>query len=239
MRSTTSSIVPGVYRIALGPSIMGVNVYLLETEVGFALIDTGPPGSEEAILNAARELRCSPHDIRQIFVTHCHFDHAGSLAALKQATGAAAAMHPLDAAMVERGDVLRPFEPAPGILPALLCRLAPILPLPRKVTPAIVERRLVNGKLLANGLRVLYAPGHTVGQVVFHLPATNGRPSILFAADTAGNVPGGLLPPLHENATQALRTLAQISILDFDIACFGHGRPIIGDAASHFRRKWA
>src|SRR5260370_14718819 len=109
---------PGVYMIALGY----VNAFLLEGDDGLVLIDTGVPGSAGKILAAAAELGKQPSDIRHILVTHCHADHSGSLAALKQATAAPAYMHPLDAAMVRQGPVMRAMRPAPGLLAGLVHR---------------------------------------------------------------------------------------------------------------------
>lgn len=82
-------VVPGLYRVPLGV----VNAYLF---VGSAVtvIDTSTPGSEDKILHAIRTLGKEPGDVDAIIVTHCHADHSGSLAALKEATGAEAWMHP-------------------------------------------------------------------------------------------------------------------------------------------------
>ncbi len=49
-------------------------------------------------------------------MTHCHADHAGGLAELKEAIGAPAYMHPDAAAMVRSGHALRPLTPAPKLL---------------------------------------------------------------------------------------------------------------------------
>jgi hypothetical protein len=32
--------------------------------------------------------------------------------------------------------------------------------------------------------------------------------------------------------------LRRLAALDLRVACFGHGNAIIGDAVSHFRRRW-
>ena len=51
----------------------------LETSDGIALFDTGPESTFE---NVAAELRShgfEPKDVRHVFVSHIHFDHAGGL----------------------------------------------------------------------------------------------------------------------------------------------------------------
>src|SRR5689334_21048048 len=92
-------IFPGVHALALGP----VNVFFVEDGQKLTLIDTGYENAQDKILAGAKELGRSPQDITNIVLTHCHPDHAGSLAALKPLTGAKVWMHPLEAAVV-RGD---------------------------------------------------------------------------------------------------------------------------------------
>ncbi len=50
----------------------------LETNEGIALFDTGP---ETTFANVARELTqigARPKDVRHVFLSHIHFDHAGA-----------------------------------------------------------------------------------------------------------------------------------------------------------------
>mgnify|MGYP000049352272 CR=1 FL=1 len=61
-------VVPGVYQISLG----FVNAFLLESDDGLILIDTGIPGSADKILGAISALGKQPADIHQILVTHLH-----------------------------------------------------------------------------------------------------------------------------------------------------------------------
>jgi hypothetical protein len=34
------------------------------------------------------------------------------------------------------------------------------------------------------------------------------------------------------------QTLRRLSALDFQVACFGQGKAIVGEAAARFRRRW-
>src|SRR3954447_230323 len=106
----TEAVVPGLHRIDLGP----VNAYLLDTGDGPVLIDTGFPGDELRILGALAELALPPKGLRQIVLTHAHPDHVGGAAALRAATGAPIAMHPLEAGLARRGATGRSLTPAPG-----------------------------------------------------------------------------------------------------------------------------
>jgi glyoxylase-like metal-dependent hydrolase (beta-lactamase superfamily II) len=223
-------IVPGLWQLSLG----FVNAFLVDAGDGLVAVDTGIAGSAPKILEAVRSIGREPADIGHILVTHCHSDHAGSLSELKRLTGAPAAMHPIDAAMVREGRASRPLRPAPGLVNALVCQF--LLPsAPTEVDPAGVEHEVQDGETLPGGLRAIHVPGHCAGQLAFLWPRHGG---VLIAADAAANAFGLAMSPLYEDTTEGRRSLAKLAALDFEVACFGHGRPIHSGAARRFRRKW-
>lgn len=226
----TKQVVPGLWEVKLG----FVNAFLLDTGDGLALIDTGIPGSAPAIQEALRAIDRRPSDVRQILVTHSHTDHSGSLAEVKRLTGAPAAMHPLDAALVREGKTMRPLRPAPGLVNALVCRF--LLPnVPTAIEAAGVEQEVQGGEALAGGLRAIHAPGHCAGKLAFLWPGHGG---VLIAADAAANVFGLALSPLYEDVDEGRRSLARLAALEFEVACFGHGKVIRSGASARFRREW-
>ena len=225
-------VVPGLFEVSLG----FVNVFLLEAEDGLVLFDTGIPGSGRAILEAVRSIGRTPEQVRRILVTHCHGDHAGGLAELKRETGAEASMHPIDASMVRAGKSLRPLKPAPGLINGLIGRSI-LRSAQDDISPAEVEHEVDDGEILpiAGGLRAIHVPGHCAGQLAFLWPEHGG---VLLAADAAANVFGLGLSPVYEDQAEGERSLAKLAALDFEVACFGHGRPIGRGASAKFRRKW-
>jgi glyoxylase-like metal-dependent hydrolase (beta-lactamase superfamily II) len=223
-------VVPGLWQV----KIRYVNAFLLDTGEGLALIDTGIPGSSPIILDALRSIGKAPGDVSQILVTHCHSDHSGSLAEMKRLTGAPAAMHPIDAAMVREGKSIRPLTPAPGLSNALVCRF--LLPAaPTAIDPAEIEHEIQDGASLPGGLRAIHVPGHCAGQLAFLWPEHRG---VLIAADAAANVFGLALSPMYEDLAEGHRSLGRLESLDFEAACFGHGKPIPTGASMRFRRRW-
>ncbi|HXW00914.1 MAG TPA: MBL fold metallo-hydrolase [Anaerolineae bacterium] len=227
-------IAPGVHAIPLG----GVNAFLLETEDGLVLIDTGLPNSTAKILKAVQALGNQPGDIRHILITHCHWDHTGSLAELKQETGAPAYMHPTDAALLRAGETMRPFQAGPGLVNGIIYRLFQLFLKSTPIAPLPIEYEVQDGEGLpwAGGLRAIHAPGHTAGQLAFLWPHYGG---VLFAADTANTVLGLRWHFVYEDLAEAKRSLVRLGNLDFEVACFGHGGAIVGGAAQRFRQKWA
>lgn len=229
-RTRLRSVTENVHQICLGP----VNAFLLRDGRDLALVDTGPAGSAPAILSAVGDLGHAPDDLEHILLTHAHPDHVGSAAALVRATGARTWMHALDAPVAEGREGFRPIEPASAwtmrVLHFVLSRMEP------SAEPVTIDHEVEDGQVLpfARGLSAVHAPGHTAGQLVF-LWSDQG---VLFAADTCGNQ-FGLGPPLgYEDAEQWRRSQSRVAGLDFEIACFGHGRPITSGAAMRFREKW-
>lgn len=229
---TTKQIAPNLYAINLG----NVNAFLLDAADGLILIDTGFAGSEEKIFQAVRGLGKQPTDIRQILLTHCHPDHAGSLAALQQATGAPAYAHALDASDIRAGHVSHPPIPTPRLVQRILFWL-----LIRNSSPnypaATIEHEVKDGDTLplAGGIQVIHAPGHSAGHLAFYWPQHGG---VLFAADACSNMPFLDYSIVYDDLPQAKRTLATLAKLDFATVCFGHGNEIRQNAAQVFRKKW-
>jgi glyoxylase-like metal-dependent hydrolase (beta-lactamase superfamily II) len=227
-------LVPDLYALDLG----GVNAYLIAADDGLTLIDAGPAGSAERIARELNTLGYVLADISQIIVTHAHADHAGGLAELQTRTSAEVWMHPLDAALVRRGVAMRPStSPTPGLLNQITYRLT-IAKAPQTITPATVDHEVEDRATLpfAGGLRVIHTPGHSVGQIALLWSAHGG---VLFAADAAINVAGLALFPAYEDLAQGHASLARLAAHAFDVACFGHGRPITRAAAQHFRARWS
>jgi glyoxylase-like metal-dependent hydrolase (beta-lactamase superfamily II) len=218
--------------ISTGP----INMFLLESDDGYALIDTGLPGSADAITRAVAGLGKAPNAIRHILLTHAHPDHIGSLAAVKRATGASTYIHPADAPITSSGKGFRPMKAAPGMLNGVLVRL--FVRLDRVVEPAAIDHQIEDGQQLpiAGGITAVHVPGHCAGQLVF---LWGHRGGVLFAADACSNMMGLGWSLGYEDFEQGRKDLSKLSNLDFQVACFGHGKPILENASRRFREKWA
>jgi glyoxylase-like metal-dependent hydrolase (beta-lactamase superfamily II) len=225
-----TQVVQGLWQVGLGP----VNAFLMG-DGELTLIDTGMPSSEKKIVVAIESIGRKITDLKHIIVTHCHADHSGSVAALKRMSGARVYMHPVDAAMVRKGEAARPMSPAPGLLRGLMYRLfIPKKPMP--IEACAIDQEITDGTELpiAGGLKAIHIPGQCAGQVALLWP----RRRLLFAADACANSPNFGYALCYEDLEEGKRSLRKLAALDFDAAVFGHGGPIKTGAAQKFRQTF-
>jgi glyoxylase-like metal-dependent hydrolase (beta-lactamase superfamily II) len=90
-------IEPVVTQLQVPPGMLGPDPVTIEVRCfvvvgsgGVVLVDTGPPGSCEAIGIAIARVGATWSDVTDIVLTHRHFDHVGGLAESAELTSAAA-----------------------------------------------------------------------------------------------------------------------------------------------------
>jgi glyoxylase-like metal-dependent hydrolase (beta-lactamase superfamily II) len=224
-----TEILPGVNDIDLGM----VHAYLYAERDRLTLIDTGLDSHAQRILNEIEAIGQKPSDLRQIFVTHYHADHMGSLADLVDRTGAQVLVHALDASVV-RGETPEPppvyvSEQEREIGERIRADVVPSRPAP-------VDRELTDGDEIDvdGGAIAVHVPGHTAGSMALYLP----RRRALFSGDAAVRGPDGrlMVGVFNVNTEHARQSFTKLAQLDFDVACFGHGPPMDKDASLAFRR---
>ena len=70
-------IAGGVHRVLKGY----VNAYVVESDEGLILVDTGMPKKAGPIEQSIRDMGRAANEVRHILITHHHLDHVGSLTA--------------------------------------------------------------------------------------------------------------------------------------------------------------
>jgi glyoxylase-like metal-dependent hydrolase (beta-lactamase superfamily II) len=226
-------VVPGLYQLSLGI----VNAFLIQEDSSLTLIDTGAPGSLGRISRALASLGHELGDLDSIVLTHCHADHAGSVAALQQETGATTFMHAVDAALTQEGRAARSMSAAPGLWRNMVTRFL-VRGMPQEIEPADIDEELDDGQILdvGSGLEVIHAPGHSAGHIALLWHKHDG---VLIAADAAANLFGLGYAIVYEDLEEGRRSLVDLSMRSFETAVFGHGGPITRGAGERFRRRWA
>ena len=223
---STLEIIPGVYQL----TTRGANIVAI-AEKELTLIDTGFPGSASRIIRFIRRLGRSAEEISLIIITHNHIDHAGGVAELKRLTGARVAAH--------QGDLAGTTDHI--AYPVTVRRLLNMPPFSAlgaafSVNAGEIDIPLSGGESLPplGGLRVIPTPGHTPGSISLFSDSYR----LLFAGDALNNRRRFLrLPPKHASTdlAQAADSVIEMSRLNFDILCLGHGQPLSGNASRHIR----
>lgn len=129
----------------------GLSSILVDTGQGLALFDGDLPESAPQIEAHIRALGFHVRDMKWIFNSHTHIDHAGGIAALQRASGAQVLASAAGARALELGGA-DPADPLYGSVP--------------DYTPVRHVRTVRDGETLQLGhvaITAHYTPGHTPG----------------------------------------------------------------------------
>jgi len=154
----------------------------LETEDGIALFDTGPESTFENIVKAMRSVGLDAGDVRHVFLSHIHFDHAGAAwrfaeSASPRQAGARVYVHPRGAAHLI--DPTKLIESATRIFGDDMQRLwGRIAPVPADRVKIVEDNEVI--RVPPFEIRAIATPGHASHHHVYHWDDN------LFGGDIAG-----------------------------------------------------
>src|SRR4051812_48752055 len=131
--------------------------FLITGPNGHILIDGGYPGTPPLIMASIAKLGFKISDVKILLNSHAHFDHAGGLAALQQASGAELWISEGDADAVASGGV---HDPSDTFLPSRILAFLRIVSYPAPH----VDHRFKDGAKIRLGpveLTAHVTAGHT------------------------------------------------------------------------------
>ena len=199
-----------------------------ETNDGIALFDTGPESTFETISATMRRVGFVPNDVRHVFLSHIHLDHAGAAWRFAEA-GAIIHVHPRGARHLL--DPSRLMDSATRIFGDEMGRLwGEMRPIPEdrvRVTDDRVAIRVGEFEVLP-----LATPGHASHHNVYSWNDT------VFGGDVAGvrlddgpPVPPFVPPELHiESWLESIRLIRSLGATRLYLPHFGL---VEGDLAAH------
>jgi metallo-beta-lactamase class B len=154
----------------------GLGVWLVETEAGGILINTGFNGSAGPIKASLHELGKNPANIRYLLACHAHSDHVGGHAELAREFPNMQICMMEDEVKVLRSGGLRDIGASKAV--------SWFLPVRGEIRPLHHEEKITLGGVTVQALRT---PGHTRGSTTFVMEfLRDGRPCTVVFPDGTG-----------------------------------------------------
>jgi len=210
--------------------LLGItNVYLLRGRWGWLLVDAGPRHCERRLFRSLAHRGLQPASIKLIVVTHAHFDHVGSLAAIRSRCACPVAVHLAEADVLRRGQAVVPPSLSLITRPAVaLARRHKRLTRRLMAFPPVGPEIVVTGPLdlapLGFDARIVPTPGHTAGS----LSVLTGSGDA-FVGDLAINYfrhHAWLLPPFGDDPRQIRQSWTDLIALGVRRFYPAHGLPL-------------
>jgi len=191
-----------------------LSTYLITTDSGHILINTGFPETVPLIAAGVEQLGFKMTDVKILLATHAHGDHVAGLAELKRLTGAEMWMSEADAVLLEDGGKSDfRFGDSPETY----------------FDPVQVDRGLKDQDRIALGgvtLTAHHHPGHTKGATSFTLTVRdNGRDYRVVIANLGSINPGVTVSGMPKYPTigdDYARTFAAQKALPVDVFLASH-----------------
>jgi metallo-beta-lactamase class B len=191
-----------------------LSTYLITTDAGHILINTGFPETVPEISAGVEALGFKMTDVKILLATHAHGDHVAGLADVKRLTGAQMWMSEADAVLLEDGGKSDfRFGDSPET----------------HFPPVQVERRLKDQDTIALGgvtLTAHHHPGHTKGATSFTLTVRENGRDYRVAIVNMGSINPGVtvsgMPKYPTIGDDYARTFAAQKALPVDVFLASH-----------------
>jgi hydroxyacylglutathione hydrolase len=200
-----------------------VNCYLIISETGFFLIDTGISFQRGTLKKALNESGCRPGDLKLVVITHADFDHTGNCAWLREKYKASVAVHREEAEAIETGRMLKNRKNRQGVFFTAVVNLGGLFVF-RRFKPDII---VAGGEDLSRyGLdgRIVHIPGHSRGSI----GVLTGEGDF-FCGDLLASRREPVRNSLVDDPAEMDASIEKMKTLNIRIVYPGHGRPFTMD----------
>ena len=201
-----------------------INCYLVRTDTGYVLIDTGCTNRRAYLVKELESAGCRPGNLQLIILTHGDFDHSGNAASLRKIFGARILMHRDDSGMVEWGSMYWNRRKSN----ILIKMIAPVFFRFGKSERFKPDSYVEDGEDLSEDgfdARVIHIPGHSKGSI-----GILTRAGELFCGDLLENKHKAKLNSLMDDLPTANTSVEKLSKLGIRTVYPGHGKPFTMDA---------
>lgn len=178
------------------------HVFLVIQGKDYFLVDAGGKGYANKVAKAIASHGLELTNLKFIFLTHTHFDHAGCAADLKKMTGTKIIVHENEAEFLRKGDQ---FIPAgTDILAKIIAGMGRLLGKAYSGYPPVEPDILFKDSLSLESFgfeaRIVLTPGHTAGSSCLIIE------NVLFAGDTLFNIQGKIFPPFANDTATLIKS---------------------------------
>jgi glyoxylase-like metal-dependent hydrolase (beta-lactamase superfamily II) len=208
----------------------GVNCYLVRTDTGYVLIDSGLHARRGDLVRELESAGCRPGNLSLIIVTHGDLDHIGNCAYLRDRYGAQIAAHPSEFEAVESGNMTLNRKTRQGVVARTFLSLVSLFTKSDRLKPDLPVEEGCDLASHGFNAQVLHLPGHSLGSIGILTagddPETGSTPA-LFCGDMLLNV-SSPEPQPNQDAPAALKaSLARVASLPIKTVYPGHGKPFL------------
>lgn len=198
------------------------NIYFIETETGYILVDTGMPGQREKLNEIFSMVEVDPKNVELIILTHGHMDHIGMVSYAKEITDAEVLVHENISENIEQGKHVDPK--AQNSFGHLLNFMTALLPMNIEgIEPDILMEDTFDLSGYGVSGTVIHTPGHSKGSVSIILD--NGEAIIgdMVRPDDSGEIELGMF---YDDKTTVITSLEKVASYNPKTIYLSHGETI-------------
>ena len=212
-----------------------VNCYVIDDDDGVTLVDAGLPSMWNLMTDTLRRLGRGPGDVRALVLTHGHFDHVGFARRARVELNVPVLVHPEDDHLAAHPYTYKPQRNR-LLYPLMHPRSLPVLGR-MAMAGALSVRGIEDTDELAVGAVLdipgrpvpLFAPGHTGGHCILHLPdrdtVISGDALVTLDPYTGATGPQIVASAATADTATAIESLGPIAETGAATVLPGHGEP--------------
>ncbi len=192
------------------------NCYLLTTEKGYVLIDTGRKAVRKKLEQELIYGGCKPGNLDLIILTHGDFDHTGNCAYFREKYQTKIAMHKYDIGIVENGDMFWNRQTGNRLIKKVINLTFNI----ERFKPDVELDEQSDLSQYGLNAKILYLPGHSKGSIGILTSDKN-----FFCGDLFTNRKKPEPNSLVDNMNDFNESIKKVKCFDINTVYPGHGKP--------------
>jgi len=198
-----------------------VNCYLIKTDTGYILIDTGCSNKRANLEKELENAGCKPGNLNLIILTHGDFDHTGNAAYISRKFKTKIAIHYDDSGMVEHGNIF--WNRNKGNI--IIRMIAPILfkyGKSERFKPDLYIEGGFSFSQYGFDAKALHIPGHSKGSI--GILTADGD---LICGDILENTEQPDINSIMDDLETANKSIEKLRSLKVNTIYPGHGKPFL------------